>query len=123
MKRNLIWIIGGIIAVAIIWQVVSPARFWINLFKQVDLSDPPLMGEQLVQKYDCWKCHMIAGEGALKAQDLSGVTQRLDETSLRLWLENPRALDRRTAMPNFRLSDAEITAIIAYLKKIDGEEK
>jgi len=39
-----------------------------------------------------------------------------DET-LYGWLANPRAMRPNTAMPNLHLSDSEIQAIIAYLKK------
>jgi cytochrome c1 len=39
-------------------------------------------------------------------------------TMTRLWLRNPRAVQGSTAMPNFRLSDREIDAIILYLDSL-----
>ncbi len=99
--------------------IAAPPRWWLNLTKPVDLSDPAASGEKLVAEYGCRDCHRIGGQGALTAPDLSGVTGRLDDASLRLWLRDPRARDRRTAMPNFHLSDSEIEAIAAYLAALD----
>lgn len=104
-----------------IWLALAPPRFWLNLTKSVDLSDPAAAGEQVVVRYDCRSCHRIAGQGALKAPALDDVTIRLDEVSLRLWLRNPRAIKGSTAMPNFRLSDSEIEAIVAYLERLAAE--
>lgn len=103
----------------LIWLMVAPPRWWLNLTKPVDLRDAPRAGAQIVERYGCRSCHMIAGRGALKAPDLAGVSQRLDRVALRLWLMNPRAIDARTAMPNFHLSDAEIDALVAYLRQLD----
>ena len=110
-----------LLAFFLVWQVLFPARFWLNIIKNVDLSDPAATGEWLVQKYDCQKCHRIAGEGALKGPDLMGVTEKLSDTEIRRWLGNPGSVERGTAMPDFRLSDSEITAIIAYLRRLDAE--
>lgn len=122
MARKFSWLIFVLLIAVIIWQAFSPARILINVLKRVDLSNPAAMGEQLVLKYNCRKCHRIAGEGALKAMDLSGVTLRLSQSELQQWLGNPCSIENRTAMPDFRLSDSEITAIIAYLQKLDAEK-
>lgn len=88
--------------------------------KSVDLTDPAATGAQLVKKYDCRQCHQIDGEGALKAPNLANVTERKDEATLRRWLSNPKTVKGNTAMPNFHLSDSEITAILEYLAQIDA---
>lgn len=121
MAKKSFLLIFVLLILYLVWQALSPARYWINIFKRVDLSDPAATGERLVQKYSCQKCHRIAGEGAVKAADLSGVTARLSDSEIGQWLRNPRSVERRTAMPDFRLSDSEITAIIAYLRKLDTE--
>ncbi|RME77956.1 MAG: cytochrome c [Chloroflexi bacterium] len=121
MKRK-IAIPALIIAIIVIWFVVSPPRFWLNLTKRVEPT--AAVGEQLVRKYDCRQCHRIGGEGALKAPDLTGVTLRAGDpalVSLRLWLQNPRAVRSNTAMPNFHLSDTEIDAILLYLTQLDAQ--
>ena len=40
--------------------------------------------------------------------------------TLRLWLRDPRAIEDDTAMPDFRLSDSENNAIVAYLSEVDN---
>ncbi len=117
-KRVAVYLI--ITAVIILfWLVFSPPRWWLNLTKSVDLSNPVATGEQLVSEYNCRRCHRIGGGGSLKAPDLAGVTERLDDVSLRLWLHNPKAIKGNTPMPNFHLSDSEIEAIVAYLQRLD----
>jgi nitric oxide reductase subunit C len=101
------------------WLVFAPPTWWLNLTKEVDLTDPVRTGTALVEAYDCRRCHQVDGRGALKAPDLAGVTGRLDRVALRLWLRNPRAIDGNTAMPTFHLSDSEIDAIVAYLEFLD----
>jgi mono/diheme cytochrome c family protein len=115
--------LGGITAVALllIWFLFAPPRFWLNLTKPVDLTDPVTAGAQMVEKYDCRSCHRLAGQGSLIAPALDDVALRLDDVSLRLWLRNPRAIRGNTAMPNFRMSDSEIEAVVAYLESLAAE--
>ena len=103
------------------WLWISPPRWWLNYTKPVDLSDPVRAGAAVVERYDCRRCHSIDDSGLSKAADLAGVTKRLDTVSLRLWLRDPRAIMWRTIMPNFKLSDGEIEAIVAYLTALDGD--
>jgi len=111
----------ALVIVLALWLAFAPPRFWLNMTRTVDLSDPAATGAALVTDYDCRDCHRIDGRGALQAPALDDVTQRLDNETLRLWLTNPRAVDRNTAMPNPRLSDREIEAIIAYLESLAVE--
>lgn len=121
MNRKRITVIFVVTAVLIIfWLVFAPPRLWLNLTKSVDLSNPAVTGEQLVADYNCRRCHRVGGGGSLKAPNLAGVTERLDDVSLRLWLHNPKAVKGNTAMPNFHLSDSEVEAIVAYLQKLDA---
>lgn len=103
----------------VLWLWLAPPQFWLNRTKRVDLSDPVASGEALFERYNCRDCHRIQGEGALKAPDLAGVTQRLTDQQLELWLMNPNAVKKNTAMPDFRLSDTEVDALIAYLRASD----
>ncbi|RMF13831.1 MAG: cytochrome c, partial [Candidatus Dadabacteria bacterium] len=83
----------------------------------------PETGAQLVEKYQCRTCHRIGGEGAIFGPDLAGITKKVNDpahVTLRLWLRDPSALRPSTPMPNFRLSDTEIEAIILYLAELDG---
>jgi mono/diheme cytochrome c family protein len=118
MNKRLLVPILVLIAVAL-WLALAPPRWWLNLTKPVDLSDPAATGERLVEQYDCRGCHRIDGRGSLKAPDLAGVAERLDRVSIRQWLRDPGAIKGDTAMPNFRLSDSEIEAMVAYLTSSD----
>lgn len=115
------WILGltGIGIALLLWLWLAPPQVWLNWTKRVDLSDPVASGEALVERYNCRDCHRIQGEGALKAPDLAGITQRLSDQQLKLWLLNPNAVKENTAMPDFRLSDTEVAALIAYLRASD----
>lgn len=124
MKPTRIAILIGVLAVLFVaWFVLAPPRFWLNMTKSVEPT--AAMGAQLVEKYECRSCHRIAGQGALKAPNLDGVTLRSNDpvhVTLRLWLRDPRAVKGDTAMPNFRLADSEIEAILAYLIENDGRQ-
>jgi cytochrome c2 len=115
MKRTAILIPIILLVALAAWLLIAPPRWWLNLTKPIDLTDPIAAGAQLIDRYECRKCHRLGDSGALKAPDLNGVAQRLDEATLRKWLEDPQAIKSNTAMPNFRLSDSEIEALVAYL--------
>lgn len=111
-----------IVVIIIVWFVLAPPRFWLNMTKSVEPGVQ--VGEQLVAQYGCRGCHRIGGEGALKAPDLTGITQRVGDpalVTLRLWLQNPKKVKPNTAMPNFRLSDSQIEAILLYLTELDTQ--
>jgi mono/diheme cytochrome c family protein len=100
------------------WLLLSPPRFLLNWTKPVQPT--AAIGAQLVEQYECRSCHKIAGEGALKAPSLDGSAKsgiNREQVTLRLWLRDPSAVKRDTAMPNFRLSDSEIEAILVYLNE------
>jgi cytochrome c2 len=119
MKKAIKFIFPAILILAIIWLLVSPPRFWLNLTKRVDMNDPINAGATLVEKYDCRACHVIGGEGRSFGPNLEGVTRRTDPETLRLWLVKPNAVKSNTSMPNLQLSDQEVAAIMAYLADLD----
>ena len=65
----------------------------------------------------CASCHMIDGEGASSAPDLSNVGARHDIDWLRRWISNPEDVDPLASMPPFGdvLSDAEMDALTKFL--------
>jgi protein SCO1 len=93
-------------------------------------------GEAVYKKKGCAACHNIskAGEehrrpgGKQAGPDLAGVTERRDRDWLRRWLKDPNAMlqsdptaialmaeAKNLKMPNMKLTDAEIEALIDYL--------
>jgi mono/diheme cytochrome c family protein len=113
-------LVVGILAA---WLLLSPPRAWLNLTRTVEVT--PAVGQKLAAEHGCLSCHRIGAQGALKAPGLNGISQRLagaEGDQVRLWITNPRAIDRSTAMPRFRLSDSEIDAILVYLASIDPQQ-
>jgi cytochrome c2 len=71
----------------------------------------------------CQNCHSINGAGGNKAVDLNypiSVMEYMDETKLRIWINNPTDMLADTTMPAFPYDitnrDQKISDIIAYLK-------
>ena len=121
--KRIALLMGVTVLLLVAWVVLAPPRFWLNMTKSV--TPTAATGAQLVAQYECRACHRIAGQGALKAPGLDGVTLRNDDpvhVTLRLWLRDPGAVKGDTAMPNFRLSDSEIEAILAYLIENDQSQ-
>jgi mono/diheme cytochrome c family protein len=97
-------------------------------------ADPALVkrGAQLFQYKACWVCHTIgrSGEHTAEGPDLGGVTDRRTHEWLVAWLKDPNAMFgndpvadamlkqyHNVKMPNMKLNDSDITAIIAYLSE------
>ena len=116
------WIAAALGALIMLWFLLAPPRFWTNIIKHVDLSDPVATGAQMVEDYDCRGCHIIGAYGGYVGPDLRGVTTRLDEAQLDAWLRDPAAIGGPSAMPDFDLSNSQIKAIIAYLEDQDAEQ-
>lgn len=120
-RRWMIW--GGLLGLAVaVWMALHPPRPVLNLLKRVDPS--PETGALLVERYGCRRCHRIGNQDGTLAPDLRGITRRVEDPALvvlRLWLRDPQAIKPGTVMPNFRLSDSEIEAILAYLKALDAQ--
>jgi cytochrome c2 len=88
-------------------------------------GDPDL-GRELARRYGCAGCHTIPGVPHAKGQVgpslqgfaarvyVGGVTTNTPE-SLIQWIENPRSLDPKTAMPITGISAQEARHVAAYL--------
>jgi ubiquinol-cytochrome c reductase cytochrome b subunit len=65
----------------------------------------------------CASCHMIDGEGASSAPDLTKAGAERDAAWLRDWISEPEAIDPFANMPAFGgvLSEEQMTALVNYL--------
>jgi cytochrome c2 len=84
-------------------------------------DDMAAQGEKLYwEKYPCFTCHHIQGKagGAAVGPDLTEAWRRLNPDWMVQWIKNPQAFEPTTVMPNLGLSDAEATAIVAYLESL-----
>jgi len=90
---------------------------------------PAEVGRALFQAKGCTSCHRHDGAGiarvaggAADAPALAGLGApdlthyQPDPDFVRRWLHDPRAVRPDTAMPNLRLSDADIEALLAFLQ-------
>jgi cytochrome c len=86
----------------------------------------PARGQGLIRYYGCAGCHVVPGVAGAKGQvgpTLQGVAARvylagsLENTpgTLIRWIEDPRALDPRTAMPRTGAAGRDARDIAAYL--------
>jgi len=84
-------------------------------------------GQSLFSSRGCVGCHSI-GQGKRSGPDLAGVTEHRDLGWLRRWLKNPTAMFEtdsiakallaqynNTRMPNLRLKDDEVEALLHYI--------
>jgi cytochrome c2 len=88
-------------------------------------GDPDL-GRHLAQRYGCAGCHTIPGipgaqgkvgptlQGFAARVYIGGVVTNSPNTLIQ-WIENPRSIDPKTAMPTTGISRAEARHVAAYL--------
>jgi cytochrome c oxidase subunit 2 len=90
------------------------------------VGDLAMRGADVFSQYACGSCHMIAGtpHQGLAAPALTNFATRQTISSgvlpntpenLAIYLHDPQAVKPGVLMPNFRLTDDEITALMAYL--------
>jgi protein SCO1/2 len=86
-------------------------------------------GQSLFTNRGCVGCHSIGG-GKRSGPDLAGILQLRDHAWLRRWLKNPTemfetdslakallAQYNNTRMPNLRLKDDEVEALLHYIAR------
>ena len=80
-------------------------------------------GRALFENVGCQGCH-ISEPGAERhvmdgwrqhGPNLIGLSEKVSPGWLAAWLKNPKSYNPETRMPNLRLSDAEISDLVAYL--------
>ncbi len=83
-------------------------------------------GAAAIERHGCGSCHVIPGiSGAtgLAGPPLSGIGSRIyvagvlqnTPSNLMRWIENPKAVDEKTVMPNMGVTDQEARDIAGYL--------
>lgn len=86
------------------------------------------LGKTLFMRRSCSGCHAIGKHGRMAGPDLMGVTARRSNDWLKAWLKSPDTMIKTDStakqmynenhmirMPNLKLSDEEVDALIAYL--------
>ena len=86
----------------------------------------PRAGQQLVARYGCAACHEIkgiahadskVGPSLTELRDRSYIAGVVPHSASKLiqWIQHPRAIDPKTAMPDLGVSAAEARDMAAYL--------
>jgi len=76
-------------------------------------------GVRIVYEKGCMVCHKINGAGGQVGPNLGGVVDRYGEAWMKEWLRDPQAMRAGSRMPNFKFTEAEIEAVVEYLKLVD----
>ena len=93
-----------------------------------DITPDVIAGKHVWHRKNCINCHTLLGEGAYYAPDLTKITQQRGDVYLRQFLQDPSRFysEERHGrlMPNLRLTDQQITELIAFLtwvSRIDNQ--
>jgi mono/diheme cytochrome c family protein len=85
-------------------------------------KDPATRGRAYFMGLGCNTCHVVGGEGGGQTgPDLTYVGFRKTPEWLDLWMKDPAAWKPGTAMPNFQLTDAVRSDLVAYMSTLTGE--
>ena len=92
-------------------------------------------GKQVWTAKGCMACHTI-GKGKLAAPDLNGLYERRTTEWVKTWLKNPEPMFEsdeavkammkewnNVKMPNMKLSDADIDAVMHYIGEQQKKKK
>lgn len=93
---------------------------------QVSTGGDASRGAQMIQYYGCGSCHIIpgiSGASGLAGPPLSGMASRMyiggvlqnTPDNMMRWIENPKAVDEKTAMPNLGVTHKDAADIAGYL--------
>lgn len=80
------------------------------------------MGKKLWETNNCVGCHTLMGEGAYFAPELGNVVARYGEDGVKAFIKF-RPVDGipgRRSMPQFNFTDAELDALVAFLKHVNS---
>jgi cytochrome c2 len=99
--------------------------------KQPPETDPltggnPRVGQQLIARYGCAACHEIKGIAHADSKVGPSLTEMRSQgyvagvlpnsaANLIKWIQHPRAIDPKTAMPELGVSEVEARNMAAYL--------
>jgi len=73
-------------------------------------SGDAVAGHGLFDTYNCASCHGVGGSGGGIGPKLVGIANTVPPTTLYDYIKHPRV-----PMPNFKLSDADVANLVAYI--------
>jgi len=90
----------------------------------LDNAEHLMEAQTMLRRDGCFGCHDIAGYNNLPkvAPPLDKVKTKLTESWMADWIKNPRHFRPDTRMPNFRMPDSEVVAVVAFLRDISEDQ-
>jgi cytochrome c2 len=93
---------------------------------EVTTGGNTVRGARMIQYYGCGSCHIIpgiSGAAGLAGPPLSGIASRMyiagvlqnTPQNMMRWIENPKAVDEKTVMPNLGVTQKDAADIAGYL--------
>jgi nitric oxide reductase subunit C len=88
------------------------------------LDEAVVAGKRAFERHNCNDCHTILGFGGYYAPDLTRAYTRMGEETIRSRLERPEVVLASSwrKMPQQHVGEAEVTAIVAFLRWVAGIE-
>jgi cytochrome c oxidase subunit II len=81
-------------------------------------QDSAEQGKQYFMNNGCYGCHTVGRMGTPIGPDLSHVGAKYSLAYLQRWLRDPAEQRPSAHMPALELSDAQVTALAAYLSTL-----
>lgn len=126
--RSFALISTAIAAVVFLGMTVDSHRQFPKLTNAQQITPEVTRGKDVWHEYNCINCHTLFGEGAYYAPDLTKITQQRGAPYLTAFLKDPSKFydeqRHRRLMPNLKLNDEEIAALIAFMdwvSKVDNQ--
>ncbi len=115
----------GLLALSIV-TLLGCGRTQGTHIAEVTTGGNPQAGAHKIQYYGCGSCHIIPGISGATGRvgpPLSGVAERvyiagvLQNTpgNMMRWIQNPKAVDEKTVMPNLNVTAHDAADIAGYL--------
>ncbi|AHL34768.1 c-type cytochrome [Pseudomonas veronii] len=126
--RSFALISTAIAAIVFLGMTVDSHRQFPKLTNAQQITPEVTRGKDVWHEYNCINCHTLFGEGAYYAPDLTKITQQRGTPYLTAFLKDPSKFydeqRHRRLMPNLKLNDEEIAALIAFMdwvSKVDNQ--
>ena len=109
-----LWVFGGLFISYVLYSLLVYTEGTEN---KIAVTPDVQQGKLLYQKYNCASCHQLYGLGGYLGPELTTAWSdpHRGEAFMRAFLQGG---GRR--MPNFKLSEKEIHAILRYLQYVDA---
>src|SRR5574338_94480 len=119
-QTRLFFIVGTTVCAALfLGMTIDSHRQFGALTHAENITPEVIAGKHVWHRKNCINCHTLLGEGAYYAPDLTKIAQQRGPIYLHSFLKDPSKYyseeKNGRLMPNPKLSDEDITNVIAFL--------